>query len=142
MLNFREHGDDLSYCGQITAEQVPRLATQGYRTIICNRPDGEEGAVASSTIAEAARAHGIAFIYQPVLFSSLNPADGERFAEAVDASTQPVLAYCRTGRRCAALWVMGRAPDLGSDAALAASKASGCELEELRPRLAASRDRS
>lgn len=142
MLNFRKHGDDLSYCGQITAEQVPQLAAQGYRTIICNRPDGEEGAVASSTIAAAARAHGIEFIYQPVQFSSLSPADGERFAEALDAFPQPVLAYCRTGRRCAALWVLCRAPSLGAGAALAASKDSGCELEELRPWLAASRAQS
>lgn len=142
MLNFREHGDDLGCCGQITAEQVPQLAALGYRTIVCNRPDSEEGAVPSSAIAAAARAHGVEFIYQPVLFSSLSQADGERFAKALDASPQPILAYCRTGRRCAALWVLGRAPGLGADAALAASKASGCELEELRPRLAASRGQS
>jgi sulfide:quinone oxidoreductase len=137
---FRAHDDDLRCSAQITAEQVSALAAAGYRTIICNRPDEEDGAVASSTIAEAARAHGMAFIYQPVRFSSLSAADGACFAQALDASPPPVLAYCRTGRRSAALWVMARAPRLGVDAALAASKASGFELEELRPRLAASHE--
>ncbi len=140
MSGFRAHGDDLHCSAQITAEQVPALAAAGFRTIICNRPDEEDGAVASSSISAAARAHGMRFHYQPVRFSSLGAANGARFAQALDASPQPALAYCRTGRRSAALWVMARAAVLGADAALAASQASGFELEELRPRLAASRE--
>jgi protein tyrosine phosphatase (PTP) superfamily phosphohydrolase (DUF442 family) len=44
MLNFRVHGDDLGCCGQITIAQVPHQAALGCRTLICKRPDGEDGA--------------------------------------------------------------------------------------------------
>jgi sulfide:quinone oxidoreductase len=135
MLNFREQGDDLSYCGQISPAQVSELAAAGYRSIICNRPDSEEGAIASAAIAKAAREHGMAFVYQPVEFSKLSLADGEVFVQALDKLPTPVLAYCRSGRRSAALWVLGRAPKLGAEQALAGSRASGCDLEDLRPKL-------
>lgn len=135
MLNFRDQGDDLSCCGQIGVRQVAELASLGYRSIICNRPDSEEGAVPSTVIAQAAREQGLEFAYQPVAFSALRMADGERFAHALDELPAPIVAYCRTGRRSAALWVLARAPRLGADVALAASRASGWDLEELRPRL-------
>lgn len=135
MFNFRDQGDELSYCGQINPAQVSELAAAGYRSIICNRPDGEDGAVASAAIAKAASEHGMAFVYQPVEFSKLSLADGEVFVKTLEALPAPVLAYCKTGRRCAALWVLGRAPRLGAEQALAGSRASGCDLEDLRPRL-------
>jgi sulfide:quinone oxidoreductase len=136
MLNFREQGDELSYCGQINPAQVSELAAAGYRSIICNRPDSEEGAIASAAIAKVASDHGMAFVYQPVDFSKLSLADGEAFVQALDTLPTPTLAYCKTGRRSAALWVLGRAPRLGAEQALAGSRASGCDLEDLRPRLA------
>ena len=135
MDNFRDHGDDLSYCGQITVADVHELAAMGFRSIVCNRPDSEEGAVPSSAIEQTARRLGLAFVYQPVEFSQLGPLDGASFAVALDTLPPPTLAYCRSGRRSAALWVLARAPQLGADAALAASRACGCDLEELRPRL-------
>jgi sulfide:quinone oxidoreductase len=135
MQDFRAQGDELSYCGQITVGQVGELAALGFRSIVCNRPDSEEGAVPSSNIRQAARALGMSFIYQPVEFSMLGLEDGKRFAEALDTLPKPVLAYCRSGRRSAALWVLGRAPQMGVNAALAASRESGCDLDDLRPRL-------
>lgn len=135
MFNFRAYGDDLSYCGQITAADVAGFAAQGFRSIICNRPDSEDGAVAAAEIERAAQAQGLVFAYQPVSFSTLGPADGAAFAQLIDSLPKPILAYCRTGRRCAALWVLARAPRIGVEAALAASAACGCELEDLRPRV-------
>lgn len=135
MFNFRDHGDDISYCGQISVAQVAEFAAQGFGSILCNRPDAEPGAVPSADIEQAARAHGMAFAYQPVEFSTLGRDDGVAFAKLVDALPKPILAYCRTGRRCAALWVLARAPLMGVEAALTASRECGCELEDLRPRL-------
>lgn len=135
MFNFHAHGDDLGCCGQIDATQLPGFAAMGFRSIICNRPDAEQGAVPSSAIEAAARAQGMSFVYQPVELSKIGLADGAAFARSLDALPKPILAYCRTGRRAAALWVLARAPGMGVDAALDASRACGCELEELRPRL-------
>jgi sulfide:quinone oxidoreductase len=142
MLNFRDQGDDLSCRAQIGISQVAELAARGYRSIICNRPDSEEGAVPSADIATAAQANGMAFLYLPVEFSALTSADGERFGEALDSMPRPIVAYCRTGRRCAALWALARAPKLGADAVLSASRTGGCDIDELRPKLADGPNRS
>lgn len=37
MLNFREQGDALTYCGQIDPARVPELAAAGYRSIIVSK---------------------------------------------------------------------------------------------------------
>ncbi len=135
MIRFHTHGDELSCCGQIDVHMVAEFAAQGYRSLICNRPDTEQGAIASADIAKAAKAHGLIFVYQPVEFSKLSAIEGEVFAHSIDALPKPVLAYCRTGRRSAALWALARAPRLGTEAVLTASRQAGCDLEELRPRL-------
>lgn len=135
MLNFRDQGDELDFGPQIDVPDVAALAAAGFRSIICNRPDEEEGAVASQRIAAAARAAGMAFAYQPVGLDTLAPADGARFAQLLDELPKPIAAYCRSGRRCAALWVMARAERLGIDAALKASRTAGCNLDGLRPML-------
>lgn len=136
MVHFRDQGDDVVCLPQISVENVAELAALGYRSIVCNRPDDEAGAVPSALIEAAARQAGLNFIYQPVLFSRLGTDDGLSFVAAMESLPKPVAAYCRTGRRSAALWALGRAPERGADAVLAASKAVGCDLDELRPRLA------
>ena len=142
MFNFRDQGDDLSCLGQIGVAQVPEFAAMGFRSIVCNRPDAEEGAVPSSVMAAAALEHGLAFSYQPVQFSRLGLDDGAAFGASLDALPKPVLAYCKSGRRSVALWALARVPRLGVDAVLAASRAGGCELDELRPLLTSARDES
>ena len=37
MLNFREQGDALTYCGQIDPARVPELAAAAYRSIIVSK---------------------------------------------------------------------------------------------------------
>jgi sulfide:quinone oxidoreductase len=135
MISFRDHGDDLVCLPQLSVWQVGELAAAGFRSIVCNRPDTEEGAVASAAIAEAARAAGLAFAYQPVLFHTIAVEDGAAFVRTIESLPAPVAAYCRTGRRSAALWAMGRAPEQGAEVVLDASRKAGCDLEELRPRL-------
>ena len=142
MCNFRDQGDDLSCLVQIGVAQVPEFAAMGFRSIVCNRPDAEEGAVPSSVMAAAAHEHGLAFIYQPVKFSTLGLDDGAAFGASLDALPKPVLAYRKSGRRAVALWALARVPRLGVDAVLAASRAGGCELDELRPLLTSARDAS
>ena len=134
-FSFGQAGDDVVCLGQIRPEDVAALAAQGVRTIVCNRPDEEAGAVPSEAIEAAARALGLSFVYQPVQFGRLTPADGAAFARTLDRLPGAVAAYCRTGRRSAALWVFAPAPRQGVEAALGASRAAGSDLEELRPRL-------
>ena len=63
--------------------------------------------------------------------------DSEAPVQAPYQLAAAAVAYCRTGRRSTALWALGLAPKLGAEQVLAGSRASGCDLEELRPRLVA-----
>jgi uncharacterized protein (TIGR01244 family) len=52
----------------------------------------------------------------------------------------PVLFYCGSGTRCTILWSQAAAPRLGADAALAAARRGGYELDFLRDTLVARAD--
>ncbi len=135
MFELKAEGERFFYSGQIRAEDVAKIAADGFRSIICNRPDSEDGAVESAKIKAAAEKAGLQFVYMPVLFSTLGPQDGVEFGRLLDSLPGPTLSYCRTGRRCAALWAFARVGKLGLGQTLDIARSSGNDLEELRPRL-------
>ena len=90
---------------QVEPHDMAELAARGIRGIICNRPDGEgEDQPLYAEIEKAARAHGIDTRYVPVTPGQMTEADVAAFGAALDALPGPVLAFCRTGARAAALW--------------------------------------
>ncbi len=102
------------YCavsGQITADDIATLAVEGYATVICNRPDGEEfGQPLASDVAAACEDHGIVFHHIPIDRSGLTQKMVESFREAVTNSDGLVLAYCRSGQRSAVIWQASGSP--------------------------------
>lgn len=96
--------------GQLMPQDMPALAGAGLRSVINNRPDGEGGADQpdSAQLEAAARAAGLEYRYVPVPPAGHGAADARRMSDAVDALPKPVLAFCRTGRRAAALYLMAR----------------------------------
>ena len=104
--------DTLAVSGQIGREQVAAIAAAGYRVLINNRPDGEEpGQPDSAAIAEAAALVGLAYHYLPVTAASFPGPDLERMRLLLDDGPGPVFAFCRSGTRCANLWVATRGID-------------------------------
>ena len=61
----------------------------------------------------------------------------ETFVRLMDELPGPILFYCGTGTRCTILWSQAAAPRLGADAALAAARRAGHELDFLRDTLIA-----
>lgn len=101
--------ESLSVAAQITPQDVPNIAAQGFTTVVCNRPDGEVPDQASMDEIEAAcNAAGLLFVRYPVNAMNFPGADLDGLAELFDDPSQSVLAYCRTGTRCANLWVATR----------------------------------
>jgi sulfide:quinone oxidoreductase len=87
------------------------LARQGFRHIICNRPDGEvPGQPSTSAMEAAARDAGMGFTCYPVDASNFPGDDMAGLGRLFDGEDK-VLAYCRTGTRCANLWLMSRDDD-------------------------------
>ncbi len=92
---------------QISVEDVATAAAQGYKTIMCNRPDNEEfGQPSAQTIEAAAKAHGLDFHWVPVSHQGMAPDTLDRFQAVISAENGPILAYCRSGNRCSILWNM------------------------------------
>ena len=97
--------------GQITAADITTLAVDGYGTVICNRPDGEEfGQPPAAEVAAACEEHGIVFHHIPIDRSGLTPSMIDSFREAVASSDGLVLAYCRSGQRSSVIWQASGSP--------------------------------
>lgn len=100
---------DYATTPQIASSDVTEIAAQGFRAVMCNRPDGEEpGQPAFAEIAAAAEAAGLVAVHVPVVSGQITEADLDAFRAAVAELPGPLLAYCRSGTRCQNLWRMTR----------------------------------
>lgn len=108
-MDLRFLTEELAVAGQIDANGLEAALAAGFKTIICNRPDSEPGAVAFDSLKTIAEAAGTPFIYQPVVSGALTDEDARQFADIYEAAEKPVLAYCRSGARCTELYAMALA---------------------------------
>ena len=128
-MDLRAINATLSVSPQILASDLQKIADQGYRAVICNRPDGEGADQPTfEEIEEAAKAVGLEARYVPVEAGKVQDADADAFATAMDELPKPVLAYCRTGTRSATLWSLTQAKTLSVADILAATKSAGYDM--------------
>lgn len=100
----------LRISSQIVPAEVAALAASGFRSIICNRPDGEEaGQPTAAAIAAAAAAHGLFFVHIPVVSGAISESGVAAMARSLAELPGPVLAYCRSGARSEQLAAMAAA---------------------------------
>ncbi len=135
-MPFKALTPSFSVSSQITEADVARAAQDGFRAIIDNRPDDEDAGQpsAASLAAEAAR-HGMIFEHIPVMPGKIGDADVTRMADALGRLDAPVLGYCRTGARSAAVWALSQAGTTALDALLRTTARAGYELDALKSRL-------
>lgn len=90
---------------QLQPSDIADLAAAGFKGIINNRPDNEGPDQPGSPELEAeAKRHGLFYRHIPVVPGQATDADARAFAAALDEADGPVVAFCRTGNRAAALW--------------------------------------
>lgn len=109
--NWKELDQQVTVAPQIRPEDVAHIAAAGFRTIVCNRPDGEEaGQPDWDEIAQACRHNGIEPRYVPLADRSPTDYAVNGFEKALRETNGKVFAFCRTGTRCEILWnaVKGR----------------------------------
>ncbi len=109
MTDFRRVTDDLSVSPQISVAEVAEAARLGFRTIVNNRPDGEEpGQPSAAEIEAAAHAAGLAYAHLPIRGGPT--ADQVAASQALFAEAEgPVLAFCRSGTRSIVTWSIAQA---------------------------------
>lgn len=133
MKQLDEH---ISVAGQIRPEDLPDIARAGVRTVINNRPDGEEpGQPTTAELAQTAQALGLAYHHIPIA-GGVPAAAVEDMADALQTSPGPTLAFCKSGTRSTYLWALARARD-GADPAELTAKAAqaGYDLKPIAPLL-------
>lgn len=108
-MDIKPLNPNISVSPQIAPGDMAEIAAQGFKAIICNRPDGEEaGQPSSSAMEQAAERSGLGFAYVPAVSGAITDADGAAMAKALAKLPQPVLAYCRSGARSTKLYEMAQ----------------------------------
>ena len=113
---FRQITDTIYASPQIGVADVAQAKQLGVTLIVNNRPEGEsDDQTPGVQIEEAAHAAGIAYCAIPVTHAGFAQNQVDAMADALERSTGPVLAYCRSGTRSTLLWGLARAK-AGDDA--------------------------
>lgn len=129
---------NLSVSEQILPQDIAALAAAGFKSVICNRPDGEGADQPSfAEIEAAAKAAGMQATYLPIVSGKVDDAEAVAFGALLDSLPKPILAYCRTGTRSATLWSLsegGRGRPLPE--IITATKAAGYDMAGVVRRIA------
>lgn len=137
-MEIKTINSTLSVAPQILAEDMVELAKQGFRSIICNRPDGE--AADQPTFKEmeaAAKKAGLEAQYIPIVSGKVLDEDAEKFGNALSMLPSPTLAYCRSGTRSATLWSLAEgARGTSIPEILSATNAAGYNMSGVARRIA------
>jgi uncharacterized protein (TIGR01244 family) len=99
----------LSAAGRLDRADIDALAQAGVRTIVNNRPDGEDpGQLPAAEAKRLAEALGMAYHHIPITAATLTRADVDAFAATLRDAAGPVVAHCRSGTRSTLLWALTR----------------------------------
>ncbi|WP_417814497.1 TIGR01244 family sulfur transferase [Thalassospira alkalitolerans] len=125
----RKISEALSVSPQIAIADVAEIKRLGFRSVICNRPDGEGADQPSfDEIKAEAEAAGLVTRYIPIVAGKVRDEDAADFGRALDELPKPVFGYCRTGTRSATLWSLSQASILDTSEILRATKSAGYDM--------------
>ena len=117
---------------QISVTDLEFLSENGFEKIICNRPDFEvPPSFQSNVIEKVATKIGLSFEYHPLTFENMNAENIEKQMALIKESERPVLAYCTSGTRSAAIWALGQIGKMSKDEILKTTLESGYNLQGL-----------
>ena len=128
-MQYAKVTPQLSVSPQLSLDDIDAIKAAGFKSIICNRPDGEGVDQPDFAEIEAkALSLGLSCIYQPVVSGKITPQDATTFEANLQKLQGPVLAYCRTGTRCITLWAMTASKSLSYEAILGISQKAGYDV--------------
>ena len=92
---------DFAVAPQLGPDDMAAVAAAGFKSVIINRPDFEDG---PNQPTAAAVSEALRVAYQPVVSGYMTSDDVTHFSELLQTLPAPVLAYCRSGTRCTVLY--------------------------------------
>ncbi|MGB0908574.1 MAG: TIGR01244 family sulfur transferase [Maricaulaceae bacterium] len=128
---------DVSVAGQLTAAQLTAYVDEGFKSFINNRPDNETPMQPSNaSLAAHAESLGVDYRHIPMA-GGLGETVIMASIEAYKDMPRPILAFCGSGMRSAAIWGFVHVGEYGVDGVLDAMSEVGYNLEQLRSQLTA-----
>jgi sulfide:quinone oxidoreductase len=131
-MDARKLSDEFSVSPQVDVSELDEIVKAGFKSVLCNRPDGEEyGQPDYEDVAKAAEGAGLEVRSVPIVSGMVTPQAAQDFAQALEEMPKPILAYCRSGTRCTMLWSLVKYDDLGAEEILKATQAAGYDMSGL-----------
>jgi len=131
-MDMRSLSKSFSVAPQITPEDVKTLAGAGFHSVMCNRPDGEEfGQPDYAEIKAEAEAEGLEIRWVPIVSGAVTQDALDQFRAALKDMPAPMLAYCRSGTRCAMLWTITQYGEMSDEDILTATRDAGYDMAGL-----------
>ena len=135
-MDLRTLSSTYSVSPQITPEDVRAIAGAGFRSVMCNRPDGEElGQPEFAEIEAVAKSEGLETRWVPIVSGAVTQDALEQFRTALNEMPGPMLAYCRSGTRCAMLWSIAQYGTLSDDDIVQATQSAGYDMSGILQQL-------
>ena len=107
--------EETAIAGQTGPDGIQGAHDAGFRTIINNRPDGEQDhQPTSDSIEYAAKTRGLHYRHVPLAIRDLSPAHIDAMEVALAETPAPRVAFCRSGARSYLLWALVKAEDEAS----------------------------
>lgn len=118
---------------QITVDDIQKIKDNGFKTIICNRPDNEStDQPKHSEIMEVAKSLDVNFYFIPIIPGQFTKENIEDFKKIEsDKQNQPMFAFCRTGTRSCMLWALTHMNDIPKEEILETCHKAGYDLSQL-----------
>ena len=129
---MKELPGDVFVVGQLLEAQIQALSEQGVMSFINNRPDMEAPIQPQSEqLEQAAQSAGVDYYHIPMA-GGLTPGLIEASVTAYKNAPRPIVAFCASGMRSAALWAFAHVKQLGVDGVMDALAEIGYNLEQIR----------
>jgi uncharacterized protein (TIGR01244 family) len=105
-LPIQAIAQDVCVAPQLGPEAMAELARVGFKSVVNNRPDFEEGPAqpTSAQIEAAAQAAGLQYRHLPVSPSYQTPEQAAEMARLLRELPRPLLMFCRSGGRSGRLY--------------------------------------
>ncbi len=135
-MDIRRVNSGISVSPQVEVADLEAISEMGFKSIICNRPDGEgaDQPVFDEIYARAQKL-GLNCHYQPVTSGKITDKEVADFGELFESLPKPVLAYCRSGMRSMTLWALSHADKIAHEEILSQAKSAGYDLQGVIKRL-------
>ena len=136
MADIRNVTETFAVAPQLEVTDLALIKAAGFKTILCNRPDGESGPEQPGIeiLKKAAEDLDLTFLALP--FSGMPSSEIATQQGALIASADaPVLAYCRSGTRSITAWALAQAGQNKGPEIIEAAANAGYDLSGLATHL-------